>query len=93
MIDGNRRDAVINMRLSTRLRDLIDHAAFVVGKTRSEFILESAQKHAVDTLLDHRLFSFDSAHYAEFMRALDQPPEPNVKLKQLFASTPPWAKP
>ena len=54
----NKRDAVINVRLSTKLRDLIDSAAEVVGKTRTDFILESARKHAVDVLLDQRLFSF-----------------------------------
>ena len=54
-----RRDAVINVRLPTKLRDLIDRAADIVGKTRSDFILESAQKHAIDVLLDQRLFSLD----------------------------------
>lgn len=87
-----RRDAVINVRLSTKLRDLIDRAAAVVGKTRSDFILESARKHAVDVLLDQRLFSLDPKNYEEFLRVLDQPPEPNARLKQLLASKSPWEK-
>jgi uncharacterized protein (DUF1778 family) len=91
--EGNqRRDAVINVRLTTKLRDLIDRAADVVGKTRSDFILESARKHAIDVLLDQRLFSLDSKQYDEFLRVLDEPLEPNVRLKQLLASKSPWEK-
>jgi uncharacterized protein (DUF1778 family) len=89
---SQRRDAVINVRLTTKLRDLIDRAAAVVGKTRSDFILDSAQKHAVDVLLDQRLFSLDPKQYEEFLRVLDQPPESNARLKQLLASKSPWEK-
>lgn len=89
---SGRRDAVINVRLTTKLRDLIDRAAAVVGKTRSDFILESARKHAVDVLLDQRLFSLDADRYKEFLRVLDQPAEPNIRLKQLLGSKSPWEK-
>jgi uncharacterized protein (DUF1778 family) len=44
-------DTVINVRLTKVLRDLIDWVADVAGKTRSEFILESARTHAIDVLL------------------------------------------
>jgi uncharacterized protein (DUF1778 family) len=91
-VSDRRRDAVINIRLASRWRDLIDRAAAVVGKTRSDFILESARKHAIDVLLDQRLFSLDTKQYEEFLRVLDQPPEPNARLKQLLASKPPWGK-
>ena len=77
----HRRDAVINVRLSTTSRDLIDRAAAVVGKTRSEFILESARKHAIDVLLDQRLFSLNTEQFEQFLRVLDQPPEPNAELE------------
>jgi uncharacterized protein (DUF1778 family) len=91
-IPERRRDAVINVRLSTTWRDLIDRAAAVVGKTRSEFVLESARKHAIDVLLDQRLFSLNTEQFEEFLRVLDQPPEPNARLKQLLASKSPWEK-
>jgi len=87
-----KRDAVINVRLSTKLRDLIDSAAAVVGKTRTDFILESARKHAVDVLLDQKLFALDTAQYEAFLRALDAPAQPNARLKQLLASKSPWQK-
>ena len=52
------------------LRDLIDRAADVFGKTRTEFILESARTHAIDVLLDQRLFKLDDEQYAAFLHAL-----------------------
>jgi len=89
---NERRDAVINVRLTTKLRDLIDRAAGVVGKTRSDFILESAQKHAVDVLLDQQLFSLDPKQYEAFLRALDRPAKPDARLRKLFATRSPWEK-
>ncbi len=46
------RDVTINIRAKQNQRDLIDHAAQVQGKSRSEFMLESAyQKAQVPTCL------------------------------------------
>lgn len=36
------RDAAINLRARPDQRDLIDQAAAVLGKTRSDFMLETA---------------------------------------------------
>lgn len=85
-----RRDTVINVRLSTKSRDLIDRAAAVVGKTRSEFILEIVREHAIDVLLNQRLFSLSTEQFEQFLQALDQSPEPSDRLRQLFASKAPW---
>uniref|UniRef100_UPI0037BE3A16 DUF1778 domain-containing protein n=1 Tax=Chamaesiphon sp. OTE_75_metabat_556 TaxID=2964692 RepID=UPI0037BE3A16 len=42
------RDVTINIRAKKNQRDLIDRAAELQGKSRSEFMLESAQKTAQD---------------------------------------------
>jgi uncharacterized protein (DUF1778 family) len=85
-----RRDAVINVRLTTKMRDLIDTAAEATGKTRTDFILDSARQHATDVLLDQTLFSLDERQYSAFVRALDEPSEPAERLKQLFREKAPW---
>jgi uncharacterized protein (DUF1778 family) len=85
-----RRDTVINVRVSRVLRELIDRAADAVGKTRSEFVLESARTHAIDVLLDQRLFTLDPDRYASFMEALEAPLAPNDKLRELMSSKAPW---
>jgi uncharacterized protein (DUF1778 family) len=86
----SRRDTVINVRVSRMLRELIDQAAHAVGKSRSEFILESARTRAIDVLLDQRLFSLDKDRYSVFVAALEAPPAPNEKLRKLMASKAPW---
>ena len=82
----------INLRIETGTRQLIDDAAAVLGKTRTEFMVESARRQAVDVLLDQRLFTLDSERYDAFMHALDNPPAPGPKLKALLRRTPAWQK-
>lgn len=87
---ASRRDSVINVRVPRLLKSLIDQAADAVGKSRSEFILESARTHAIDVLLDQRFFALDPDRYEAFMQKLDAPPASNDKLKALMASNAPW---
>jgi uncharacterized protein (DUF1778 family) len=87
-----KRDTVINVRVPRLLRDLIDSAADAVGTTRSDFILDSARKHAIDVLLDQRLFVLDPKQFDAFLSALDEPPSSTDKLKRLMASKAPWEK-
>lgn len=89
-VTHSRRDTVINVRVSRVLRELIDRAADAIGKSRSEFILESARTHATDVLLDQRLFTLDTDRYNAFIKALEAPPAPNEKLKKLMAAKAPW---
>jgi uncharacterized protein (DUF1778 family) len=74
----------INLRIEANTRQLIDDAAAVLGKTRAEFMVESARRQAVDVLLDQRRFVLDAARYEAFMRALDNPPAPGPKLRALL---------
>lgn len=82
----------INLRIESSTRQLIDDAAAILGKTRTEFMVESARRLAVDVLLDQRLFTLDSERYDAFMQALDNPPAPGPKLKALMRRTPAWQK-
>ncbi|ACB95116.1 DUF1778 domain-containing protein [Beijerinckia indica] len=82
----------INLRIETGTRQLIDDAAAILGKTRTEFMIESARREAVDVLLDQRLFVLDPARYDAFVQALDNPPAPGPKLKSLLRRTPAWQK-
>ena len=86
----SRRDTVVNVRMSRLSRDLIDEAAEAVGKTRSEFIVESARTHAIDVLLDRRLFSLGVERYDAFLKALEAPPAPNERLRKLMKAKAPW---
>lgn len=82
----------INLRIETNTRQLIDDAAAILGKTRTEFMIESARQQAIDVLLDQRLFVLDADRYDAFMRALDNPPAPGPKLRSLLRRIPAWQK-
>lgn len=85
-----KRDAIINVRVPVSTRELIDSAAAVTGKTRTEFVIESARQQAIDVLLDQRLFALDEASYKAFLHVLDNPPEPPQKLRRLFKGKAVW---
>lgn len=82
----------INLRIKTSTRQLIDDAAAILGKSRTEFMIESARRQAIDVLLDQRFFVLDSARYDAFMHALDNPPAPGPKLRSLMCRVPAWQK-
>ena len=65
------RDAAINLRAMPEQRDLIDHAASVLGKNRSDFMLEAACDKAQSVLLDQVFFSLDDAKFREFTAMLN----------------------
>jgi uncharacterized protein (DUF1778 family) len=82
----------INLRIEAGTRQLIDDAAAILGKTRTEFMVESARQQAIDVLLDQRLFVLQPERYDAFMRALDNPPAPGPKLRSLLHRVPAWRK-
>jgi uncharacterized protein (DUF1778 family) len=86
------RSATIHIRAPQQTKDLIETAAFAMGKSLSEFTLESARPHAVNVLLDQRLFVVEPKQYDAFMRALDDPPSAGSKLKALMKRRPLWRK-
>ncbi|HST37384.1 MAG TPA: DUF1778 domain-containing protein [Allosphingosinicella sp.] len=80
----------INLRIEPRTRRLIDDAAALLGKTRTEFMIETARRQAIDVLLDQRLFALDPARFDAFAEALDKPPPPGPKLRALLRREPAW---
>ena len=47
-----RSTATVNLRVPQETRELIDNAAAALGKSRTEFMLDSARREAIDVLLD-----------------------------------------
>jgi uncharacterized protein (DUF1778 family) len=71
---------------------MIDEAAAVAGKTRTEFMLESASRAAHDVLLDQRLFQLEARRFQRFLALLDAPPRPPEALRRLLARPAPWER-
>lgn len=84
------RDAAINLRALPEQRDLIDQAASLLGKNRSDFMLETACERAQAVVLDQVFFSLDADKFRQFTALLDAPPGPNPGLERLMAVKSPW---
>ena len=84
------RDAAINLRARPEQRDLIDQAATLLGKNRSDFMLEAACERARAVVLDQVFFSLDQDKFQQFTALLDAPAAPNAGLQRLLAVQPPW---
>ena len=85
------RDAAINLRALPEQRDLIDHAATLLGKNRSDFMLEAACDKAQAVVLDQVFFTLDAEKFRQFTAMLDAPPSHNPGLARLMAVAAPWA--
>lgn len=84
------RDATINLRALPEQRDLIDQAAGLLGKNRSDFMLEAACERAQAVLLDQVFFSLDEPNFRRFTALLDAAPATNPGLERLMAVKAPW---
>lgn len=82
----------VNLRIGAQTRRLIDDAAAILGKTRTDFMVETARRQAIDVLLDQRLLMLDPDRYDAFVHALDNPQEPGPKLRSLLARVPAWRR-
>ena len=86
------RDAAINLRALPEQRDLIDYAAQLLGKNRSDFMLEVACERAQSVLLDQTFFGLDAQRFQRFTELLDAPQALNPGLAKLMALKPVWEK-
>jgi len=86
------RDAAINLRARPEQRELIDQAAQLLGKNRSDFMLEAACEKAKAVLLDQVFFNLDSEKFRRFTKLLDAPPARNAGLERLMTIKTPWRK-
>jgi uncharacterized protein (DUF1778 family) len=89
--EGTKRDT-LNLRIKPELRGLIDRAAELLGKNRTDFVLDAARHAAEDALLDRTVFVINPKAYAEFLARLDAPPRPNARLRRSLQTPAPWEK-
>lgn len=84
------KDSIINIRAQSSQRELIDKAASILNKNRSDFMLEIACREAENVLLDKRLFFVDKKKYQRFIELLESPVDENLALKALLKTKSPW---
>jgi uncharacterized protein (DUF1778 family) len=80
----------LNIRIKPEVRGLIDRAAALAGKNRTDFVLDAARQAAEDALLNRTVFTVSPKAYAEFLARLDAPPKPNERLRRTMRTAAPW---
>jgi uncharacterized protein (DUF1778 family) len=80
----------LNLRIKPQVRELIDRAAELAGKNRTDFVLDAARRAAEDTLLDRTVFTLGPKAYRQFLARLDAPPKPNKRLLKSMQIRAPW---
>lgn len=87
--EASKREA-LNLRVKPQVRELIDRAAELAGKNRTDFVLDAARRAAEDTLLDRTVFTVSPRAYRQFLARLDAPPKPNKRLLKSMRTSAPW---
>jgi uncharacterized protein (DUF1778 family) len=80
----------LNIRIKPATRNLIDRAAELLGKTRTDFMLEASERRAEEVLLDRTVFTVSPEVYAEYLARLDAPAQSNERLKRTMLIKAPW---
>ncbi|MTJ15205.1 DUF1778 domain-containing protein [Anabaena sp. UHCC 0187] len=91
-MDNPGRNQVINIRVQEKQRNLIDYAASILGKTRSDFMLDVACREAEKVICAQTFFALDEKKYQEFLDILDAPPKVDEELRNFLAAKSPWDK-
>jgi uncharacterized protein (DUF1778 family) len=89
--EKSKRDT-LNLRIKPELRGLIDRAAALTDRNRTDFVLNAARRAAEDALMDRTVFAVNPKAYAEFLARLDAPPRPNARLRRSLQTVAPWDK-
>ena len=80
----------LNIRIQPQVREMIDRAAQLAGKNRTDFVLDAARRAAEETLLDRTVFTVSPKAHREFLARLDAPPRPNKRLRKSMQTPAPW---
>lgn len=82
----------INFRAPAAKQALIDHAAAVAGKNRTEFILEASCEKAREVLADQTHFAVSRDALRRFNQLIDAPLANTAALQRLLGKPAPWER-
>jgi len=75
----------MHIRLDAPSKKKLERAAAYAHKSVSEFVLGPALNAADDVIHEHETIALNHADWERFLDALENPPEPNAKLRAAFA--------
>jgi uncharacterized protein (DUF1778 family) len=87
---GERKEYPISMRLPEADVAMIDRAASLRGRSRTDFVRDAAVRAAEDVLMDSRLIRMSPEGFAEFIEVLSAPATPVPDMVELAKRHAPW---
>lgn len=87
---ARRKDHPLSMRLPEADIAVIDRAARLKGRSRTDFVRGAAVRAAEEALLESTLVRMSEDGFAAFMDAVTAPARPVPEMVELFGRTPPW---
>ncbi|UXT20396.1 DUF1778 domain-containing protein [Agrobacterium tumefaciens] len=85
-----RKEYPISMRLPEADVAMIDRAATLRGRSRTDFVRDAAVRAAEDVLMENRLIRMSPEGFAEFMDVLAAPAAPVAEMVELAQRPAPW---
>ncbi len=87
---ADRKEYPISMRLPEADIAIIDRAAGLRGRSRTDFVREAAVRAAEDVLMENRLIRMSAEGFAEFMAILSAPAATVPEIVELAMRPSPW---
>jgi uncharacterized protein (DUF1778 family) len=85
-----RKEHPLSMRLPETDIAIIDRAATLRGRSRTDFVRDAAVRAAEDVLMETAPIRMSPAGFKAFMAALSGPAAPVPQIVELFQRTAPW---
>jgi uncharacterized protein (DUF1778 family) len=85
-----RKEHPLSMRLPEADIAIIDRAATLRGRSRTDFVRDAAVRAAEDVLMETMPIRMSPAGFKAFMTALSGPAAPVAEMVELFQRTAPW---
>ncbi|AOO84192.1 DUF1778 domain-containing protein [Bosea vaviloviae] len=85
-----RKDHPLSMRLPEADISIIDRAAKLRGRSRTQFVRDAAVRAAEEAIMEDRPIRMSAEGFAEFVAMLDRPPEVVPAIAELFRRRAPW---
>ncbi|RAI40693.1 DUF1778 domain-containing protein [Rhodoplanes roseus] len=87
---SDRKEHPLSMRLPEADIAMIDRAATLRGRSRTDFVREAAVRAAEDVLMETLPIRMSAAGFEAFVAALSGPPTPVPEMVDLFRRAAPW---
>ena len=89
---AHRKDHPLSMRLPDADLAIIDRAAQLRGRSRTEFMRDAAVRAAEDAIMETTLIRVSPEAFEAFVAALDAPGKPVPAMAEMLKRPAPWER-